>query len=128
MQSSDGVSATWSDGYATHRDALRRRVCAVCLDTDAEGTCARLLPGECALRDRLPLVVETLGAVRSERMDEYVAALEAAVCSGCAAQDGHGRCPRGEEGACALHACLPLVVDVIEAVRDAGAAAVELDG
>jgi hypothetical protein len=114
--------------YEAHRAAVRRRVCAVCLDTDADGACRRTLRGECALRDRLPLVVDTVRAVRCDRMDEYVAAVERAICSGCASQDGVGRCLRREEGACTLHAFLPLVVDVVEELRDEGVAALEIDG
>ena len=50
-------------------------------------------------------------------MDDYVAAVEAQVCSRCGESDEHGRCGLRERGDCALSTYLSLVVDAIEEVR-----------
>jgi hypothetical protein len=50
-------------------------------------------------------------------MDDYVAAIEAAVCGHCAEQDAGGRCDRRDRAECGLYTYLPLVVDAIEEIK-----------
>jgi hypothetical protein len=64
--------------------------------------------------------VEAILVVHSERMDDYVAAIEAAVCGHCAEQDAEGECDRRERAECGLYTYLPLVVDAIEEVKSGG--------
>ncbi len=54
--------------------------------------------------------------VQSVRMDDYVRALRAQVCTHCREQDAAGVCALRKHGDCALDAYLSLVIDAIESV------------
>lgn len=99
-----------------YREAIRRRVCAVCLDSTDDGSCGLGTGRTCAIEVHLPRLVEALLSVKSGRMDEYVAALDAEVCSRCREQEADGRCRLRDKGECALSIYLPLVVDAIDEV------------
>ncbi len=103
--------------YRPYREALRHRVCSVCLDSRDDGSCDMAGGKTCAIDRHFPRLVEAMLEVKSGRMDEYVAALESEICSRCQEQDEHGACPLRDRGECALAIYLPLVVDVIEEVR-----------
>lgn len=97
-------------GYERYREAVRRRVCAVCLDGRDDGSCGLSGKRSCALEELLPYVVDTIREVRRAHGDAYAAAVEARVCSRCREQDPAGHCALRREGACALSVFLPLVV------------------
>ena len=101
--------------YQTFLAAIQQRVCSVCMDQRDDGSCG--LHGRvCAIEKHLPAVVAALSAIDSDRMDDYVMALESQVCGQCE-QDTAGRCALREKGDCALNAYLSLVVDAIQDVR-----------
>jgi hypothetical protein len=102
------------DRYLTYREALRRRVCAVCLDSKDDGSCGLDRGRTCALDRHGPRLIDAMLKVRSRRMDEYFAALEAEICGSCQEQDAQGNCGLRNEGRCALALYLPLIVDAIE--------------
>ncbi len=104
------------DRYTAYRDAIRRRVCAPCLDGHGDGSCG-LSGRACALDLHLPRIIEAILAVRSTRMDEFVAAIEAQICTTCEAHGPGPECPLRAEGDCALATYLPLVVDAVEEVN-----------
>jgi hypothetical protein len=104
------------DTYREYREALRRRVCAVCLDGKDDGSCGLATPGECAIERHLPRIVEAVLDVRARRDDAYGAAIEARVCSHCDERDGLGLCRLRRDGRCALAVYLPLIVEAIEEV------------
>ena len=104
--------------YRAYWEAIVRRVCSVCLDQGTDGSCGLTHARMCALQSHLPAVVETILSIESDRMDEYVAAVEAQVCTGCGESDSEGRCGTRDRGECALSSYLALVVDAIEDVRD----------
>ncbi len=108
------------DRYRRYRDALRKRVCAVCLDSRDDGSCGLASGRVCALEEHLPRVVDVLIRIKSGRMDEYAAALEAEVCSRCSQQDDHGACRLRTRGECALAVYLPIILDVIDEVAAQG--------
>jgi hypothetical protein len=110
------MQASVDDRYDRYREALRRRVCAVCLDSRDDGSCGLDAGRHCAVDEYLPRLVDVLLAVRSGRMDEYAAALESEICSRCASQDKEGACRLRDRGECALAVYLPLIVDAIEEV------------
>jgi hypothetical protein len=100
-------------GYERYREAVRRRVCSICLDGRDDGSCGLSGGRTCALEELLPRVVDTIREVRHTRDDAYAAAVEAKVCSRCRDQDSLGRCALRREGACALSVFLPLVVAAV---------------
>jgi hypothetical protein len=100
--------------YELFRDAIRRRVCSTCLDQRDDGTCG-LSHRTCAIEAHLPGIVEAIGAVHSDKMDDYIAAIEAQVCSQC--ENGPGTaCVLRKQGECALDTYLYLVVEAVEEV------------
>lgn len=105
--------------YEEYLDAIRRKVCSVCLDRRDDGSCG-LSHRTCAIEVHLPRVVETVLRIESDRIDEYVAAIEAEVCGRCESGQGE-RCENREKGECALNTYLFLVVEAVQDVRrDAG--------
>jgi hypothetical protein len=104
------------DGYQPYRRAIRRRVCAVCLDSADDGSCRLSGQRTCAIDEHLPRVLEAISDVRERRSDSYASAVESRVCRHCAARDTGGTCALREGGRCALDVYLPLVVEAIEEV------------
>ena len=102
--------------YQAYWDAIRRRVCGVCLDQADDGSCG-LTRRVCALEKHLPALVGALVEVRSDRMDDYVSAIESQVCSHCPDQDAQGQCRLRDAARCALHSYLSLVVEAVEEVH-----------
>jgi len=100
-------------------DALRKRVCSVCVDRNLEGPCALEEQHECVLFDRLPKIARTLSYIRSNRMDDYITAIRWEVCSECPHQRLDGSCAQREEARCILDRYLPLIVDAVEETRAA---------
>jgi hypothetical protein len=102
--------------YQAYWEAIRRRVCSVCLDNADDGSCG--LGGRaCAIEAHLPRLVETILSVESGRMDEFVTAVESQICGQCTDQDPQGFCRLRQRGDCALSIYLPLVVEAIEEVE-----------
>jgi hypothetical protein len=101
--------------YRAYSEAIQRRVCRTCLDQADDGTCG-LTRRVCALERHLPEIVGALVAVHSDRMDDYVAAVEARVCSRCSEQ-ASGECRLRNRAECALYSLLPLVVEAVEEVH-----------
>jgi hypothetical protein len=104
--------------YEAILTAIQARVCRVCMDQKDDGSCG-LRKRVCAIETHLPGVVRAVSTIDSDRMDDYVAALESQVCGGCAQQDSEGSCSLRAEGECALHSYLSLVVDAIQDLRRA---------
>ena len=106
------------DAYRAYREALRRRVCAICLDGRDDGSCGLAgAAAHCALDLHLPRIVEAVLDVRARRDDAYAAAIEARVCGQCPDRDGLGLCQLRRDGRCALAVYLPLIVEAIEEVE-----------
>jgi hypothetical protein len=102
--------------YQAYWEAIKRHVCSVCLDERRDGSCG--LSGRvCAIERHLPGVVEAILHVSSDRMDEYVTAIESQICGKCSEQDPNGRCSLRNGGECSLYTYLPLIVDAIEESR-----------
>jgi hypothetical protein len=115
--------AAHEERYRRYRDAIRRRVCSVCLDGAEDGTCRLVGEPRCAIDQNLPQLVEAIYDVRAGRESGYAAAVEARVCRHCPRHDPEEGCSLRPDGSCALAAYLPLVVEAIEAVDDGNEAA-----
>ena len=97
-------------------DAIRKNVCAVCLDGRDDRSCG--LSGRvCAIEAQLPRLVSALCSVSSSKLEDYEAALREQVCSACQQQDAAGRCELRDHGDCALDAYLLLVLDAVDEVN-----------
>ncbi len=105
------------DKYRAYRDAIRRRVCAICLDGADDGTCGLAGPPACAIDEHLPRLVDAILDVRRRHDDAYAAAVEARVCSHCSHRDALGLCRLRRDGRCTISVYLPLVVEAVEEVE-----------
>ena len=103
--------------YQAHREAIRRRVCAVCLDGADDGACALAGPPACAIEEHLGRLVDAILDVRSRHDDAYAAAVEARVCTYCTERDERALCRLKRDGRCTLSVYLPLVVEAIDEVE-----------
>jgi hypothetical protein len=104
------------DRYQAYWEAIQEHVCRVCLDQAADGSCG-LTHRVCALDRHLPALAGAVVSVRSDRMDEYVAAIEAQVCPQCPEQDACGTCRVRDDARCSLYSYLSLVVEAVEGVH-----------
>jgi hypothetical protein len=102
-------------------DAIRQRVCGVCLDSRDDKSCG-LTGRTCAVESHLPGLIQALSSVESVRMEDYAAAIRSQVCSACQHQDAAGHCELRDGGDCALDAYLSLVLDAVEEVNSRRAA------
>ncbi len=105
------------DSYRLYREAIRRRVCAICLDGADDGACSLSGPLLCAIDEHLPRLVEAILDVRTRQDDAYAAAVEAKVCSHCSHRDSLGLCRLRRDGRCTVSVYLPLVVEAIDEVE-----------
>ncbi len=103
--------------YLAYREAIRRRVCAVCLDGADDGACALAGPPACAIEEHLGRLVDAILDVRSRRDDAYAAAVEARVCTYCTHRDEIGLCRLRRDGRCTVSVYLPLVIEAIDEVE-----------
>lgn len=96
-----------------YREVVRAKICAKCVDGDANGGCR--IGGEqaCAIIDHLPRIVETVLSVESDRLEPYVKALRENVCAGCQHQETSGNCAVREKVDCPLDRYFPMIVDVL---------------
>jgi hypothetical protein len=112
-----------ADRYRPYREAIRRRVCSVCLDGAEDGSCRLAVDRTCAVDRHLPRLVEAIRDVRAGREVGYAPAVEKRVCRHCPDRDPEEGCSLRQDGSCALAAYLPLVVEAIEGVDDGDEAA-----
>ena len=98
-------------------EALRRRVCSVCIDRNVDGTCDLEERHECVLFDRLPQIAQSISRVRSDKVDDYVVAIRKNICDSCIHQNADGSCEVRDEVRCTLDRYLIPIIDVIEEVR-----------
>jgi len=99
-------------------EALRRRVCSVCVDRNVDGDCNLNARHECSLFERVPEIASALLRVHSDTIDDYIAVIREEVCDNCPNQDESGFCHVREEVRCALDRYLLLIVDALEEARE----------
>jgi len=95
---------------------VRNRICNVCTSRTVDGECGLENPSSCALFRLFPQVAHAIQSVRSDDIQQYVAAIRRQVCTVCSDQAPDGTCETRQQVQCALDAYLLLVVDVIEEV------------
>ena len=93
---------------------VRDRICRVCSDRTADGTCGLDQPSACALFRLFPQVAKAIQSVHSEDINDYIQSIRQGVCSVCIEQMADGSCEVRNQVQCALDAYLLLIVDAIE--------------
>ena len=101
------------DPYHAYREAIRRRVCAVCLDGTDDARCALASSERCPLDELLKHLVDAIRDVQLRRDDAFAAAVEARVCAHCTERDAFGLCRSRRDGRCAVAVYLPLLVEAV---------------
>ena len=104
-------------GLKNLEEALRTRICSVCVDRNLAGICHLEEEQQCALFDSFPQIVQAVSNVRSDLIEDYVAAIRKSVCAGCAHQHADGFCRVRGEVRCVLDRYLVLIVQTIEEVQ-----------
>lgn len=103
--------------YRAYREAIRRRVCAICLEGADDGSCGLAPSVACAIEEHLPRLVDTILDVSSRHGVTYAAAVESRVCLHCTHRDALGLCQLRRDGRCAISLYLPLVVEAVDEVE-----------
>lgn len=96
--------------------AVRDRVCTVCLDSDGHGNCRIDSSHECTIQKHLPLIVGVVNSAENGDMNACLRELRGTVCSRCRFQTVNGYCTARENIDCALDRYFPLVVGAIRGV------------
>ena len=104
-------------GLKNLEEALRTRICSVCVDRSLAGICHLEAEQQCALFDSFPQIVQAVSTVRSDLIEDYVAAIRKSVCAGCAHQHADGFCRVRGEVRCVLDRYLVLIVQTIEEIQ-----------
>jgi hypothetical protein len=112
----------WAAENTPYWQAFKEWVCSACLDCRDDGECGLPRTRTCALKQHLPLIVETAHRTKSRRVDDYLAAIENRVCTQCPQQDALGVCAVRDHAECALNSYLSLVLDAIDDVDQKPAA------
>jgi hypothetical protein len=90
---------------------LRRRICPDCRFKSAN-SCDLAGPDPCKLFELFPLVAQAILGTESDRLEDYLQAIEEDVCAVCVNHSLDGTCPRRNR-VCALDGQLPAIVDAI---------------
>ena len=109
-----GTVAVQPAALVSLEEKFRHWICPVCVDRNVDGTCSRDERGDCFLFANFPKIVQAISRTRSDKIDDYVAAIRENVCIECSNQDNDGVCQVREQVRCVLDRYLLLVVEAIE--------------
>ena len=107
------------DGY---QRTIMERICSVCVDRNADGTCGIDPRLECQVEQHLPALLKVVSGVTSDRIGDYVERVRRNVCTICD-QGNADACEVRSQADCTLDRYLVLVVEAIEEVERRTAAA-----
>jgi hypothetical protein len=93
---------------------VRERICRVCSDRTADGSCGLEEPASCAPFRLFPQVARAVQSTSSDDIRDYIRAIRQHVCSVCYEQGPDGECETRKQVRCALDAYLLPVIDAIE--------------
>jgi hypothetical protein len=93
---------------------VRDKICRVCSDRNADGSCGLEQPSSCALFRLFPQVAQAIESTHSDEIQDYIQAIRGQVCSVCNEQAADSSCEVRQQVQCSLDAYLLLIVDVIE--------------
>ena len=107
------------DGY---QRTIMERICSVCVDRNADGSCGLDPRLECQVEQHLPALLKLVSGVTSDRIGDYVERLRRNVCAICDQGNEDGTCEVRSRVDCALDRYLVLVVEAIEEAERRAAA------
>lgn len=92
---------------------LRQRICSVCVEALADGSCGLPKGFLCPLFQRLDDIIAVVAEKQGDQIDPYVQRLREIVCTTCS-MDEKGVCDHRNQLSCALDMYFPLVIELIE--------------
>lgn len=98
-------------------EAIREKVCAVCVDSDEEGKCTLNSKEICAVEMFLPKIVEIVKNRKSNDIWDYYEEMKSKICAECNAKTKDDSCYLREDANCSLDRYFPLIVDAIRKVE-----------
>ena len=104
-------------GRVLYEDAIKRHVCARCIDFGEDGICHSLDQEGCAVFRFLPELVNTVKQTDDLRIESYIKAVRNNICMKCRNQNSSMKCELRDTLDCGLARYLPLVLEAIEEVQ-----------
>lgn len=102
--------------YEKYKQAVQKKVCGHCLDSNEQGRCTLTSEHECGIMLYFNEIVDVVRSTKSDQMSDYIRILRARVCSHCKNEDPHGLCQFRINTDCGLDRFFELVVEAIEEV------------
>lgn len=99
-----------------YEEAIRRHVCAHCIDLGSHGVCHSPDPEGCAVFRYLSELVGIAKRLHELKVEPYLEAVRNRICMNCKNQNA-GKCRLRDTIDCGLDRYLPLVIDAIEGVE-----------
>lgn len=99
-----------------YAEAIRSKVCSVCLDRTGRGICGLGSWDDCALNRFLKDIIIVVNSIQSNSMHDYVQELHNIICASCT-DNPTGKCGLRETEECPLDRYFPLVVEAVQEVN-----------
>lgn len=100
-------------------DAIRKNVCAICVDSTEEGDCTLSTKELCAVEYYLPRILEVVQNTDSNDLSVYHEKLKDTICAECKASQDRDHCYLRDDANCSLDRYFSIIVETIKKV-DAG--------
>ena len=104
-------------GFQHYWQAIREKVCVVCMHGDGKGNCNLPAVQQCALKVFFPDVVMNVVNARTDSYERSLDVMRRHVCILCDFQQSDMKCQLRDEQSCALDRYHPLIVDTIKSVE-----------
>jgi hypothetical protein len=105
-----------------YQQKVMERICATCVDRNADGSCGLDPALECEVQKHLPELLTLVKGVTSDRIADYVQRLRHNVCRVCNQAAADGTCELRARLDCTLDRYFVLVVEAIEDLEQRTAA------
>ncbi|HEY5615788.1 MAG TPA: hypothetical protein VIL52_07165 [Bacteroidota bacterium] len=102
---------------------IQKKICPKCIDGDRKGNCLLPVGETCPLKVYLSEIVTTIANTKSDAYAAYMNSLRRNVCIMCESQHADGTCSKRSDLECALDRYFPLVIMIVEDVKQRMAAA-----
>jgi hypothetical protein len=101
----------------TYWAEIQKKICPKCIDGDRKGNCMLPANETCPLKIHFHEIVTTIANTKSDAYSAYVNSLRRNVCILCEHEHADGTCWKRNELECALDRYFPLVISIIEDVK-----------
>jgi hypothetical protein len=94
-------------------EAIRDKVCSICVDSTDDGLCSLRNDEICAIEFHYKKLVELVERIDSENIRDYSGEMKKILCAECYLTDGEEKCTLRDDANCALERYFPLIVQTI---------------